>query len=264
MSANFEVAKRRFLLTLCVGSIVTVLVQPRAGYAAGTIEFDGAGSLAAFLACIAIGGAAGPPLDSNPGLCRTIALAVDPPSRNVTSLSTTLQYDTSRFTFDRQGSGFLGPFSLDGGNAPAVVREGTLPVDLLPSSGLNPGHPLPGSSVALTDTGGKVTLDYQLSSPIGIDQDANFFLFSFNFNDPPLVTISQSTATYFSNGTGLDFNQTAFSCATVDFGSCGSTHPVSGITLDLAVVPEPTTLLLWGTTMAGLGLAARWRRRRQN
>lgn len=30
------------------------------------------------------------------------------------------------------------------------------------------------------------------------------------------------------------------------------------------VVPEPTTLLLWGTTMAGLGLATRWRRRKQN
>jgi len=29
------------------------------------------------------------------------------------------------------------------------------------------------------------------------------------------------------------------------------------------VVPEPTTLFLWGTTMVGLGLAARWRRRAQ-
>jgi MYXO-CTERM domain-containing protein len=29
-------------------------------------------------------------------------------------------------------------------------------------------------------------------------------------------------------------------------------------------VPEPTTLVLWGTSMAGLGLAARWRRRRYN
>jgi hypothetical protein len=28
-------------------------------------------------------------------------------------------------------------------------------------------------------------------------------------------------------------------------------------------VPEPATLLLWGTTMAGLGFANRWRRRRQ-
>jgi MYXO-CTERM domain-containing protein len=40
----------------------------------------------------------------------------------------------------------------------------------------------------------------------------------------------------------------------------------AGISLEVTahVVPEPTTLLLWGTTMAGLGLAARWRRRRQN
>ena len=29
------------------------------------------------------------------------------------------------------------------------------------------------------------------------------------------------------------------------------------------VVPEPATLLLWGTTMAGLGLGARWRQRRR-
>ncbi len=30
---------------------------------------------------------------------------------------------------------------------------------------------------------------------------------------------------------------------------------------ELDTVPEPITLVLWGTTMAGLGLAARWRRR---
>jgi hypothetical protein len=34
-------------------------------------------------------------------------------------------------------------------------------------------------------------------------------------------------------------------------------------TYDLAPVPEPTTLVLWGTTMAGLGLAARRRKRGQ-
>ena len=32
----------------------------------------------------------------------------------------------------------------------------------------------------------------------------------------------------------------------------------------LEPVPEPTTLFLFGTTMAGLGLTARWKRRRQN
>jgi hypothetical protein len=35
----------------------------------------------------------------------------------------------------------------------------------------------------------------------------------------------------------------------------------ASVTYDLSPVPEPTTLLLWGTTMAGLGLA-RWRRHR--
>ena len=35
-------------------------------------------------------------------------------------------------------------------------------------------------------------------------------------------------------------------------------------TVEVSAVPEPATLILWGTTMAGLGLAARWRRRRQN
>ena len=32
----------------------------------------------------------------------------------------------------------------------------------------------------------------------------------------------------------------------------------------VSATPEPTTLLLFGTTIGGLGLAARWRRRRQN
>jgi hypothetical protein len=35
-------------------------------------------------------------------------------------------------------------------------------------------------------------------------------------------------------------------------------------TMDPLVTPEPTTLLLLGTTLAGLGLATRWRRHREN
>ena len=39
---------------------------------------------------------------------------------------------------------------------------------------------------------------------------------------------------------------------------------VAGPLSTLEPVPEPGTLLLFGTTIAGLGLGARWRRRRQN
>jgi hypothetical protein len=34
-------------------------------------------------------------------------------------------------------------------------------------------------------------------------------------------------------------------------------------TMDPLVTPEPATLVLFGSTMAGLGLAARWRRPRR-
>ena len=37
---------------------------------------------------------------------------------------------------------------------------------------------------------------------------------------------------------------------------------VSITPIEISAIP-PTTLALWGTTMAGLGLATRWRRRRQ-
>lgn len=37
----------------------------------------------------------------------------------------------------------------------------------------------------------------------------------------------------------------------------------SSTTYDLTATPEPTTLLLFGTTMAGLGFTARWRQRRR-
>jgi len=46
----------------------------------------------------------------------------------------------------------------------------------------------------------------------------------------------------------------------------GGTMFNAAFTLDgeLEPVPEPTTLLLWGSTMVGLGLTAHWRRRRQS
>ena len=44
-------------------------------------------------------------------------------------------------------------------------------------------------------------------------------------------------------------------------GPFNAAFALSGV---LEPVPEPATLLLWGTSMAGLGLAARWRPRRRN
>ncbi len=43
--------------------------------------------------------------------------------------------------------------------------------------------------------------------------------------------------------------------------ACQSHYEVTFMLDSLNAVPEPTTVFLWGTTMAGLGLA-RWRRRR--
>ena len=70
-----------------------------------------------------------------------------------------------------------------------------------------------------------------------------------------------------------DSSNTLF--AAVHIGTCGPEAPASclpgqtggnsikvGALGDpLAPVPEPTTLLLWGTTAAGLGVLKRWRRR---
>ena len=48
------------------------------------------------------------------------------------------------------------------------------------------------------------------------------------------------------------------------FGVGWQYEGIPGIRYDLEPTPEPTTLLLFGTTMVGLGLAAHWRRRRQS
>ena len=55
---------------------------------------------------------------------------------------------------------------------------------------------------------------------------------------------------------GIENGTTYLNIHTVNF-------PGGEIRGQLEPVPEPTTLLLFGSTMAGLGLAARWRRRAQ-
>jgi|HubBroStandDraft_6_1064221.scaffolds.fasta_scaffold319133_1 hypothetical protein len=223
-------------------------------YAAGIIEtgpFAGFGSIAAYTLCVELGGGS-----AGPGVCSRIALLVDPPARGVTDLSIALQYDAAQLTFDQQNSGFLTPFAVNSDNPPVVAREGTVPIDLLPSSGFNPGQPLPGSSATLTDTGTEVSLDYHLSSPVTINGETNFFLFSFDFKDPPVIDIGTSSITYLAADPGVDFTQVSFVCHTdvVPDPGCGSENPVEGITLNLERIPEPGTWGLLATAIAGLFL----------
>jgi hypothetical protein len=223
-------------------------------YAAGIIEtgpFAGFGSIAAYTLWVELGGGS-----AGPGVCSRIALLVDPPARGVTDLSIALQYDAAQLTFDQQNSGFLTPFAVNSDNPPVVAREGTVPIDLLPSSGFNPGQPLPGSSATLTDTGTEVSLDYHLSSPVTINGETNFFLFSFDFKDPPVIDIGTSSITYLAADPGVDFTQVSFVCHTdvVPDPGCGSENPVEGITLNLERIPEPGTWGLLATAIAGLFL----------
>ena len=60
-------------------------------------------SAAAYAACILS--------DSQPGHCAKVAFIADPPAPGVTGIFITIGYNSSEFTFDRLGSGFLCQFS---------------------------------------------------------------------------------------------------------------------------------------------------------
>jgi hypothetical protein len=113
----------------------------------------------------------------------------------------------------------------------------------------------------------------QTASLFGLfTSDPQFALFvgllAANINAPVAEDLTFSTLggltpalpLYFFSTTPFEFNEVGNVV-----GGTGFTGTVTSIgNLQLSEVPEPITLLLWGSTMAGLGLAGGWRRRGQN
>jgi hypothetical protein len=94
--------------------------------------------------------------------------------------------------------------------------------------------------------GGPVPLTFP---PVQDGQALNDYTHLGNLRDPPILTEDLMNGIVFKNGTRYVIS------ADLDFAILGDT----GVPL----VPEPTTLLLFGTTAAGFGLA-RWRQRRRH
>jgi hypothetical protein len=92
--------------------------------------------------------------------------------------------------------------------------------------------------------GGPVPLTFP---PVQDGQALNDYTHLGNLGDPPILTDDLMNGIVFKNGT-------RYSTTPIGFAVLGD----AGVPL----VPEPTTLLLFGTTAAGLGLA-RWRQRRR-
>ena len=190
------------LASIVVPTCIVFAPQPVFAVASGGSP---AASLAAYYVCRAAGG----------GIlaCTAVRIAADPPAVDVTELDMSLSYNPSIYTFDAGASGPLGTFSTGGGTLPAAPGVGTEPLQLAPTTGLEPGTPL--GTVTLTPGPGTIALKYALSSPITVSSDENFFVFTFDLNTPLEIDPTTSTTTYLANGPGADFTQTSFSCSTV-------------------------------------------------
>jgi hypothetical protein len=215
----------------------TMVFAPQEAFAVAPGAPPGA-SLAAYYICRAAGG----------GIlaCTAVQIAADPTGVGVTGLDISLSYDPSVYTFDPGASGPLGIFSSGGGALAAAPGVGTEPLQVAPATGLEPGAPL--GTVTLTQGPGSIAVEYDLSSPITLSSDENFFVFTFDLNTPIRIDPSTSTTTYLASGPGADFTQTSFSCSTMGGTGCGSTTPSSGITSNLTIVPE---LPVWAMLLLG-------------
>jgi hypothetical protein len=189
------------------------------------------------------------------GKYRALALSYifDPESVNVTQFSLTIQYDPLKYVFDQAHSGPLGAFSVGGDAPPPNPGIGTQPMQLLPSTGYQPGAPLPGSTLNYTNVGGLLTVDYVLGSPVTVTDNVNFFRLDLAYITPvENVDLSNSTVTYHASGPGADSTEVSFSCLTSGGeNACGSPNPSTGVTINYAFVPEPSTAALFMLVMLG-------------
>lgn len=188
--------------------------------------------------------------------CLYLAWIADPPSANVTGLSTGLTYDPSDWIFQPSLSAFLCGFSVGGDCPPADPVVGTYPLSSLPLTTVTPGGPLPGSSYSLVDDSvlGQVVLNYSLATPMPTGSvDQNFFEFVFEAVvpfDPTYTTVS-----FFDTPGSYQFNQIGCTMS-VDFAEtgCHSDTAIYGFNVS---VPEPTALSLLAASVLFLALARR-------
>ncbi len=228
---------------------LTLSPMPAKAFFTGSPAF----STKVYLDCIAAGG--------KKKTCKRWYNIADPAAIDVTSLTMQLQVDPSLYTFDPAASGPLGAFSVGGDAPPVDPGVGTEAMQLLPTTGVSPGAPLPGSTLTYTNVGGLLTLNYVFSSPVNVGGDVNFFIFAFDFVHPVTIDFDASTVTYATSGPGGDFSQLMAACTTANGdNNCGSPSASTGGTFNFASVPEPSTWAILLLGFGGAGAAMRVRR----
>ena len=181
----------------------------------------------------------------------TLGTIIDPPSSSdLTSLTISMKFNPSLYTFDQSRSGPLGAFSVGGDSPPVSPGVGTQPLQQLPSTGYAVGAPLPGSTLTYSVVGDVVTVNYQFpTTPISVTTDVNAFYLDFDLVTPMRIDGATSTVTYLAAGPG-QFTQLAGSCTTVAGpATCGSASPTVGTNFTFSI-PEPAA---WATMLLGLG-----------